>query len=122
MNQQLATLNSGQLAQPRVDNHNEEIFALQERNKILASQLTEKGGSDPDIEAKMADNTRKIFAPPQFCSQRAQQQRPNGREKKEDLQNQKFKLDADINACKENITLITSRVKEADQIAFRGRK
>jgi succinoglycan biosynthesis transport protein ExoP len=122
VNDELTTLNSAPATQAaRVDNHSEEILALREKNKQLNSQLAENGGTDPDIQAKIADNTKKIVALstniPGTSSTNTLQK---AIDRKDELQKKKIDLDAQITATIQNIKLYNTSIDEFKHQAFSG--
>ena len=121
VNDELTTLNPASATQVRIDNHNDEIFNLKEKNKQLASQLAEKGGTDLDIDAKISENNKKIL---QLSSNIPASSGVNSVQKaidrKDELQKKKIDLDAQITATMQNITLYKQRVEEFRKEAFSG--
>jgi succinoglycan biosynthesis transport protein ExoP len=121
VNDELSTLNSPPSAQNRTDFHNEEIITLKDKNKQLATQLAEKGGTDPDIEAKIADNNKRIL---QFSSNVSSGSGIGSAQKaidrKDELQKKKIELDAQITATTQNIALYKQKVEEFKKQAFSG--
>jgi len=108
VNDQLATLNSTSTSTPtRADNNNEELFNLKEKNKALATELAKRGGSDPDIEAKINENSKRIvlLSPSSSSSTNPINSVQKAIDKRDDLQKQKLNLIAELTAAKQNIEL-----------------
>jgi Mrp family chromosome partitioning ATPase/uncharacterized protein involved in exopolysaccharide biosynthesis len=121
VNEQLATLNSTTVAPIRVENNNDEILSLREKNRQLNSQLAQSGGDDPDIKTKIEENNKRILqlsstSPTAGTGNSAQKLS----EKKEELQTQKINLETDLKASEQNIDLYKSRLKEFREVAFSG--
>jgi len=107
VNDQLSTLNSSPTTTTHVENNNEEILALREKNKTLSSQLAQKGGSDPDIQAKIDDNNKKILAlSPSSLPTAPNNTLQKALDRKDELQKKKLELMADIAASKKTLICI----------------
>jgi polysaccharide biosynthesis transport protein len=118
--EQLATINTTPVTATHTENYNDEIVALREKNRQLSAQLTEKGGVDPDIEAKIKANNNKLL---QLSNSTVATPTNPGlkiQERREQLQNTKLQLEADIEASKRNVALYKSRVDEFSRIAHSG--
>ena len=114
VNDQLAILNSATPTTTKPDNNNEELFSLREKNKALATELAKRGGTDPDIEAKMHENSKKIvlLSPNSTNSTNPGNSIQKSIDKKDDLQKQKLSLTAELIAAKQNIELYKTQRDE----------
>ena len=122
VNEQLATINASPITTNHTENYNDEILALREKNRQLSSQLTEKGGVDPDIEAKIRANNAKLLQLSNSAgtSTTSTNSALKTQDRKEELQNTKIQLEASIEASKRNVDLYKRRVDEFNRIAHSG--
>lgn len=117
--EQLASINNS--AVPSVPNSNnaDEILVLRRTNEVLATQLAQKGGNDPDIQKKINDNLNKILqlnstgGTANVAAQKAV-------DKKEALIKSKLDLEANIASTNQNIEMYKKRTEEFRKIAFSG--
>ncbi|HVM89344.1 MAG TPA: Wzz/FepE/Etk N-terminal domain-containing protein [Puia sp.] len=119
---QLSTLNSAPAVSPtHLENYNDEILSLREKNRELTAQQAQKGGNDPAIQAKIDENTKRIVtlqSAASGSSGTSNIQKLN--DKKDELQKKKLELIADISAVKQNIDLYKSRLDEFQKKAYSG--
>ena len=120
VNDQLSVLNATPASVIKVENHNEEIFALREKNKQLAAQLAEKTGGDPDIENRIAENTKKISQLSLISGTTGSSNAQRITDRKEELQTQRLKLIADISASEKNVLLLSEKVDYFSKAAHSG--
>lgn len=117
VNQNLENLGSVTESAPT---NNSELIALQQKNRDLAAELTKKGGagSDPAIEAQIAENQNKINKLQPSSSNSTD--RNEKRKRRDDLLAQKIKIQNDIEA--ENITISTlqASVRNYNSLATSG--
>lgn len=115
VNDQLDALGSG--STPTVNN-NAELLRLQNENKNLASQLAAKGGNDVSIQNQIDANQRRILqlTPSQSGGNRAARQQ----ESRDELNKQKFQLEADIFAAQQNVNLYKSKMQQYEGMANSG--
>jgi polysaccharide biosynthesis transport protein len=124
VNEQLSTLNSN-ATQPAtvVKNNNDEYLALREANKILSSQLAQKGGTDPDIQSKIDANQKKmdqVLAKTPSLTTNTTAKVDKAADEKAELIKTKLGLEADIAAANDNIKLYQGQVEEFRKLAFSG--
>ncbi|HYC29759.1 MAG TPA: Wzz/FepE/Etk N-terminal domain-containing protein, partial [Chitinophagaceae bacterium] len=115
VNDQLDALGSGTTS---TVNNNAELFRLQNENKTLASQLAAKGGNDATIQNQIDANNRRILqlTPSQSGGNRAAKQQDT----RDDLNRQKFQLEADIYATQQNVNLYRSKMQQYEGLANSG--
>ena len=122
VNDQLAALNVNVPSQPATAANNDEYIALRNANQALNSQLALKGGNDPDIQAKIDANTKKmasiLASRPSTPSTNPNLQKAV--DKKDELIKSKIDLEAEIAAATENIKLYKTQVAEFRGLAFSG--
>ena len=120
LRQQLATVNTQLQALPSASvstQNNSEKLALIQENRELASQIAERGGNAPDLEAKRNKNLQRIneLTPSTGGKSAAKIQ-----EERDDLTSKKLTLEADIRAAQENVKLYNTRLVAAESIANTG--
>ena len=124
INEQLAALNTNSgtdAAQAIAKGKNEtEWLALRRANEILATQLAQKGGSDPDIQSKIDANTNKMILLRPSTTQQPVTPGQTPAEKKDALIKSKLEMETDINIATENIAMYRTRVDEFHRTAFSG--
>ncbi len=120
---QLATLNNAPV-ETAAANNNDEYLLLRRNNADLESQLAQKGGEDPVIQAKIDANNKKM--------QNLMRTSGGGTggtaglstkslaERKSDLQQKKLDLVAEIESTNQNIILYSKNVEEFKKTAFSG--
>ncbi len=115
--EQLSAINNTPVA-AAAENNNDQILLLRKANETLNSQLAQKGGNDPDIEARIQSNQNKIQA--LLRSSGATVNTVKTADRKDELIKKKLDLEADISSTKENINLYSQRVAEFKVTAFSG--
>ncbi|MBS1600326.1 MAG: hypothetical protein JST75_19010 [Bacteroidetes bacterium] len=117
---QLASMNTVTTAPTSANTNNaDEILVLRRTNELLAAQLAQKGGNDPDIQKKINDNLSRIVqlgASGTTASATAQKQV----DKKEALIKSKLELESNIASTNQNIEMYKKRTEEFRKIAFSG--
>jgi polysaccharide biosynthesis transport protein len=116
VNDQLAELGPG--GSTTTTNNNAELFRLQNENKNLASQLAAKGGNDITIQNQIDANNRRILqlTPSSGGTSRAAKVQDN----RDELNKQKFNLEADIYATQQNVNLYRSKMQQYEGMANSG--
>ncbi len=104
------------------NNNNAEYLRLKKENENLSVQLAQKGGNDPDIEAKIKSNTTKMTSLSQSTSTGTNPTRAAERIEttRDNLNSKKQELLADIEASKKNISLYENQASEFRRIANSG--
>ncbi|MGB8194873.1 MAG: Wzz/FepE/Etk N-terminal domain-containing protein [Chitinophagaceae bacterium] len=116
VNDQLSNLGSGTTTS--VPSNNAELFRLQKENQRLASELADKGGTDATIQNQIDANQRKILS--LTPSQGGAARNTKLQEQRDDLNRQKFSLQADITSSEQNVNLYRSKMQEYERIANQG--
>jgi Mrp family chromosome partitioning ATPase/uncharacterized protein involved in exopolysaccharide biosynthesis len=115
VNQNLENL--GSIAENAPANNNE-LIALQQKNRELAAELTKKGGTDAAIEAQMTENQNRINKLQPSNSSSADKN--DKRKKRDDLLSQKIKIQNDIEAQKITIASLQSNLKTYNAQSMTG--
>jgi polysaccharide biosynthesis transport protein len=121
--EQLAALNLNAPAPAATAKSNDEYLALREANKILLSQEAQSGTSDPDIQAKIDANQKKmdaLLAKNPSSSTTTTTKIEKTADKKDELNKTKLDLEADIKAANDNILLYQKQLNDSRQLAFSG--
>lgn len=116
VNDQLSEIGPG--GSTSVTNNNAELLRLQNENKNLASQLAQKGGTDAQIQNQIDANNKRILAltPSQGTGNRAAKLQDS----RDELNRQKFQLEADIYAAQQNVNLYRSKMQQYEGLANSG--
>ncbi len=100
---QLASLGTSSTTNTSANN-NAEVVRLRNENNNLAEQLQQKGGTDQQIQDKIAENNRKILAlSPTNTGNGTKATRDQDR--RDDLNKRRFDLIADISAAEQNVKM-----------------
>ncbi len=120
---QLAALNNNGTPSnsPAVSSNNnaDEIMALRKTNDALATQLAQKGGNDPDIQAKIDANVSKLIQLRSSSSTNVTNSQKL-QDKRDALVKEKLDLEDQITSTNENMELYKRRVEEFRRTAFSG--
>ena len=117
---QLASLNSTTVPTVTNTNNADEILVLRRTNELLATQLAQKGGNDPDIQKKINDNLARIVQLGSTVSTANGNAQQKLTEKKDALIKSKLDLESNIAATNQNIEMYKKRTEEFRKIAFSG--
>ena len=122
VNDQLQALNLPAITQTTDTKNNDEYMSLRNANNELYKQLADKGGEDPDIQAKIDANIKKmntaLAKTPSATSTVSKLDK--AADNKDALIKQKFSLEADIKAANEDIRLYQGQVDEFRRLAYQG--
>jgi polysaccharide biosynthesis transport protein len=115
---QLVNLGTGTSSSTTPNNNNAELLRLQNENKDLASQLAEKGGSDPQIQNQIDANNRRILA--LTPSQGGGNRNVKLQERRDELNRKRFDIEADIEATQKNVSLYQKNMNQYQKLAVTG--
>lgn len=120
LRQQLASVNTQliSLPTPSISNsNNAEKLSLIQENRELASQIAERGGNAPELEARRNRNLQRIneLTPSTGGKSPAKIQ-----EERDNLTTKKLGLEADIRAAEQNVSLYKIRLGAAQATASQG--
>lgn len=116
VNDQLLALGSGSSAPA---NNNAELLRLQNENKSLAAQLAGKTGEEAQtIQNQIDANNRKLLALTPSTS--GTNRNAKLQENRDELNRQKFNLEADISAAEQNVNLYRSKMQQYEGLANTG--
>ena len=116
VNDQLVAMGSGGGAPA---NNNTELLRLQNENKSLAAQLAGKTGEDAQaIQNQIDANNRRLVAltPSTSGTNRSAKLQEN----RDELNRQKFNLEADISAAEQNVNLYRTKMQQYEGLANTG--
>lgn len=114
---QLAALGTGSTSTTSTNN-NTELLRLQNENKDLASQLATKGGTDAAIQNQIDANNRRILSLTPSTS--GANRNAKTQERRDELNRQRFDLQAQMNASESNVKLYRGKMNEYEGIANSG--
>lgn len=116
VNDQLSSLGAGGSAPA---NNNAELLRLQNENKSLASQMAGKTGTEAQtIQNQIDANNRRILALTPSSSGTNRNARIQ--DQRDELNRQKFNLEADIIAAEQNVNLYRSKMNQYEGLANSG--
>jgi len=120
LRQQLATVNTQLASLPSVSTNNAnnaEKLALIQENRELASQIAERGGNAPDLEARRNRNLQRIN---ELSPSTGGKSATKIQEERDDLTAKKLSIEADIRASEMNVKLYQTRLGAAQATASQG--
>lgn len=118
VNDQLASIGTGSTS-TIAPNNNAELLRLQNENKTLASQMAGKTGEDAEaIQNQIDANNKRILT--LTPSSGGGNRNTRLQERRDDLNRQKFTLDADISAAEQNVSLYRSKMQQYENLANTG--
>jgi len=116
--EQLASVNTVTTPGPANTNNADEILVLRRTNELLATQLAQKGGNDPDISKKISDNLNRIIQLGSGGTANVAAQKLV--DKKDELIKKKLELESNIASTNQNIEMYKKRTEDFRKIAFSG--
>jgi polysaccharide biosynthesis transport protein len=118
VNDQLANMGTGG-STTIAPNNNAELLRLQNENKSLASQMAGKTGSEAQaIQNQIDANNRRILT--LTPSSGGGNRNTRLQDQRDELNRQKFTLEADISAAEQNVNLYRSKMNQYETLANTG--